>query len=82
MSIYFTIHHADTHKPLGMGGHISTESEAVSKLTINAGRKEPVVLSEWYVTKWHGDGCDNDEIVEQMSADEFVHGYGRKSFNR
>lgn len=82
MSIYFTIRHADTHKPLGMGSPLSTEMEAVSRLTLNAGRKEPLMLTEWYVTKWNGDGTDDDEIVDQMSADEFVHSWGRKSFNR
>jgi hypothetical protein len=82
MSIYYTIANEDTHKPLGTGSMLATEMEVVSKLTMNAGRKEPIVLSEWYVTKSSGDGGDDDEIIDQMNADEFVRTWGRKSFNR
>jgi len=69
MHTYFTIRHADTHKPLGLGGPIEPRSEVVGRL--RAARPQPLVLSEWYVTEWYGDGSASDEIIEQINAEEF-----------
>jgi hypothetical protein len=69
MKYYYTIRNADTDKPLGMGGPLE-RSEVIGRLT--AQRKHRLVLSEWYVTRWYGDGGDDDQIEEQISAEEWL----------
>lgn len=71
MMFYYTISNRDSGKPLGMGGPLDLQ-KAVSILTL---RK--LVLSEWCVTKWYGDGSDNDLIEWQTGGDEFLRDYHR-----
>lgn len=66
---YYTIRHADTHKPLGTGGALD-RNRAIELL--HAARPTPLVKTDWYVTEWHGCGSDTDPIICQMSADEWL----------
>lgn len=66
---YFTIKNANTHNSLGSGGDLS---EARTHELLVAARPKGLVKSEWYVTEWYGDGSDNDEIISQCGADEWL----------
>ena len=73
---HYTIRHADTHEPLSIGGPYD-RGKAVSILLMRSharvnGKDRVFVRSEWYVTEW--DDAD-EEILSQMSADEFVGEY-------
>ena len=69
---YFTIVNRDTDKPLGFGGRLD-RAKALSIIRSRQrgddGRR--FSPSEWMVTGWSGVGSDDDEIVFQVSADEF-----------
>jgi hypothetical protein len=69
MRTYFTIKNANTHSPLGHGGDLD---EARAHEVLVAPRPQGLVKSEWYVTEWYGDGSDDDEIISQCSADEWL----------
>lgn len=67
---YFTISHADTHEQLGKW--MFSPTAVLARLLADLPRTKFPSLSEWYVTEWYGDGTDFDNIIGQVSADEFV----------
>jgi hypothetical protein len=67
--IYYTINHVDTHEPLGLGGPLG---RLKARAILLAARPVPLIRTEWYVTVWHGNGSDSDEIIGQMLADEWL----------
>lgn len=60
---YFSIHHSDTHKLFWEG---RDKAEAVAEAAFATPH------SEHYITEWFGSGQDSDEIIEQVSVDEWL----------
>ena len=67
---YYEIAHCDTHKKFWQGRDLE---EAI----MEAGCVPSP--SEYYVTEWYGTGRDDDEIIEQISVDEWLHEQKRLS---
>ena len=60
---HYSIHHCDTHK-------LFWEGRDKEEAAIEAKFAAP--HSEHYITEWLGIGNDSDEIIEQVSVDEWL----------
>lgn len=66
---YYTIRNDETGAPLGTGGNLDRKR---ARDLLLAPRPIPLVKSEWFVTEWYGDGSDDDRLVCQTTADEWL----------